>query len=267
MKTQTTTIQFPTTAHRDIFWAAVDRLKRLHEIVVINISGSVARGQGSFDADVDLDVFAQNDRFTPRLASVIKRIEQELNAQYRKRSGVGRFFELGIHERLLRPKPQPRHWTSGPDDFEIVVGHSFVNCNNVFSRGGAYERARHRFVPYYAESLRKKRLREVTKFCLNNIAHIEPFVRRKLYFQAYRRFYDASREFLQALFISRRVYPLDYDKWVKYELTELLGLPAVARELSRLYTLKKLESRELVAKGRRLKQMLRKYVRMEGSGG
>ncbi len=50
-------------------------------------------------------------------------------------------------------------------------------------------------------------------------------VDRGLYFQAFDRLYNAHQEFLQALFISRRTYPIVYNKWIHEQIVDILHLP------------------------------------------
>jgi hypothetical protein len=156
--------------------------------------------------------------------------------------------------------PQRRGWTDGPDNFELEIGNTFVYTRLVFERDGYFTQAQARYLPYYAEGLRQERLAETLKFCHNNIAHIEPFVKRGLYFQAFRRLYDATREFLQALFISKRLYPIAYDKWVKKQIVEILNLPDLYPHFVALYEVHHLESDELTLKGQQLVGYIQKYL-------
>ena len=88
----------------------------------------------------------------------------------------------------------------------------------------AYRDLQAAWLPFYNETLRRERLEMALHFCRNNLAHIPLYVGRGLYFQSFKRFYDAQREFLQALFIDRRTYPIAYDKWVQEQIVEILEL-------------------------------------------
>ncbi|MFY9462478.1 MAG: nucleotidyltransferase domain-containing protein [Candidatus Sungiibacteriota bacterium] len=252
---------FPTKSHQKALEATAEHFKKKKEVLAITLVGSVLRGHGSADADVDVDVFVKDQATIDRLSREFDKVSQSILAPLRKNKEVGRYFDIGVHMRFLNPQPKPRFWTSGPDEFEIEIAHSFVHCKLIFERNKAWTKARKRFVPYYNENLRKRRLKEVKMYCLNNIGHIEPYVKRGLYFQAYKRFYDATREFLQALFISKKKYPLDYDKWIRYELEKILKMPKLYREFVSLYELNKLESNELIKKGRRLEKLLQIYLK------
>jgi len=89
-------------------------------------------------------------------------------------------------------------------------------------------------------------------------------VKRELHFQAFKRFYNALGEFLQVLFISKRVYPIAYDKWTKEQVVEILGLPEVYQTLVDLMTMRHFESDELIGKALSLEEMLRRYCENAG---
>jgi hypothetical protein len=190
----------------------------------------------------------------PIITDVERVLDREVHAQ--QGSEVGLFFAVDLHAAPTLITPKPRGWTDGPDSFELEIGNTFVYTYLVFEREEYFTRAQANYTPYYEEGLRQKRLQETLKFCNNNINHIEPYVNRGLHFQAFRRLYDASREFLQALFIARRLYPIAYDKWVKKQLVEILDLPDLYKHYVSLHEVHALESDELTTKG----QLLREYI-------
>jgi hypothetical protein len=85
-------------------------------------------------------------------------------------------------------------------------------------------------------------------------------VERGLYFQSFRRLYNAFGEFLQALFIARRVYPIAYDKWICEQIEEILGLPELYRQLPALLEIPHFESREHAVKAETLRRLLHEYT-------
>ena len=68
---------------------------------------------------------------------------------------------------------------------------------------------------------------------------------RGLYFQAFDRLYKALREFLQGLFIARRTYALAYNKWIRMQVVEWLGLPELYAELTPILEISRLESDQI----------------------
>jgi hypothetical protein len=115
-------------------------------------------------------------------------------------------------------------------------------------------------LPYYDERLRQHRLNAVRAACFDNLDHIPLYVERELYFQSFNRLNTAFRQFLQALFISRRTYPIAYDKWIREQIEEILELPELYRQLPRLFEIRQFESRELVRKASDLGVLFNDFV-------
>lgn len=82
---------------------------------------------------------------------------------------------------------------------------------------------------------------------------------RGLYFQAFDRFYNAFQEFVQALFISRRTYPIAYDKWIREQMEEILNMPKLYRRLCELFETETFESSEIAEKTQGLTHLLEEY--------
>ncbi len=232
-------------------------------VLALALTGSAARNAGSFDSDLDFNLF-----FTPEIVlgaptdAILAQWDAIIQREIRDQAGddVGIFFDVDLHAAPVDITPQPRGWTDGPDAFELEIGNTFVYTRLVFERDGYFSRAQARYLPYYADALRAERLRATLRFCHNNINHIAPYVQRDLYFQAFRRLYDATREFLQALMIARRVYPIAYDKWIKEQLVEILGMPDLYAHFVNLYEVHTLESEELTRKGELLREYVAAYV-------
>ncbi len=100
----------------------------------------------------------------------------------------------------------------------------------------------------------------VREYCLNNLDHIPLYVKRGLHFQCFHRFYDAFREFLQALFIARRAYPIAYDKWIQEQIVEILELPDLYDQLLHLFEIRNFTSHEILDKANILGGLLDKYA-------
>jgi len=157
--------------------------------------------------------------------------------------------------------PQLRSWTSGPDEFELEIGNTLVYIISLLEHGDYLKRLKAKWLPYYDETLRRKRLDMVCHYCQNNLDHIPLYVDRGLYFQAFHRLYDAFREFLQALFIFHRTYPIAYDKWIKEQIVDILGMPKLYQQLVKILEINNFESREISYKAEDLHSLLKKYVK------
>jgi hypothetical protein len=152
------------------------------------------------------------------------------------------------------------HRQNAPDDFEVGIGNILVYSVPLWQRGDYLARLKRQWLPYYDEALRRQRLTMVRHYCLNNLHHIPLYIERGLYFQSFDRLYNAYREFLQALFIARRTYPLAYNKWIREQVEEILGLPELYAELAHLFEIRRFESAEIAEKATLVEQLLEEYA-------
>jgi hypothetical protein len=159
---------------------------------------------------------------------------------------VGKYSHVDLDFIDGRFVPKPRGWTSGPDEFELEIGNTLVYAVPLWQRDDYYDSLKAQWLPYYSEALRQERLTMVRRYCVNNLDHIPLYIRR---------------EFLQALFISRRTYPISYDKWIREQVEEVLGLPDLYQRLPRLFEISHFESNEIARKAEELQGMLEEYAK------
>ena len=152
----------------------------------------------------------------------------------------------------------PSVWDDGggPDGFELAIGNRLVYGVSLWERGEDLMRLKSDWLPYYDEALRRQRLGMVKDACLADLEHIAWYVDRGLYFAAFDRLYRAFQEFLQALFIAHRVYPLAYNKWIREQVEGTLVRPDLYTQLPPLLQISRLESRELIEKAGVLKALV-----------
>jgi hypothetical protein len=86
------------------------------------------------------------------------------------------------------------------------------------------------------------------------------YLGRGLYFQAFDRLYKAFHEFLQALFVARRTYPLCYNKWIQEQVIEWLSLPDLYKELPPILSVRNIESAEVGEKAEALRALLDRWA-------
>jgi predicted nucleotidyltransferase len=255
--------KYPTVEHERASEAVVNFFSKLSYVEAVILTGSCARGKATKDSCLDIMVLL------PHKASANKRSElerrwvdfYEADTVFDKLQRVGRFSHVDLDFVDGCFVPKPRGWTSGPDDFELEVGNTLVYSVPLLETGDYFKRLRAKWLPYYNERLRKERLAGVREFCLNNLDHIPLYLDRGLYFQAFDRLYKAFQEFLQALFISRRTYPVAYDKWIREQIEEILRMPELYRQLPKLFEIKHFESQEIAQKAIKLNCLLDKYVK------
>jgi hypothetical protein len=225
---------------------------------------SCARGKATRDSCLDITVLLAPGLPGPEREALAEAWKQADSSQpvFAEQRQAGRFsqVDLDFHSGQLDPRQHPHGWTSGADAFELEVGNLLAYSVPLWERDRAYQELRARWLPYYGEALRQERLAMVLQYCRNNLAHIPLYVARGLYFQAFKRLYLAFEEYLQALFIARRTYPIAYDKWIHEQIVEILELPALYPQLVRLLEIKRLESEELIQKARMIESWIESTI-------
>src|SRR5262249_30425236 len=148
----------------------------------------------------------------------------------------------------------------GPDAFEIEIGNRLAHAAPLWENGTAFAGLRARWLPYYSENLREQRLRMVNDACRLNLERIRFAAGRGLHVYAFDRLYHAFQEFLQALFIAHRAYPIAYNKWIREQVEEWLGLGPLYSELVSVLELSRLQGDELTGKAEHLHRLLDTWV-------
>ena len=111
------------------------------------------------------------------------------------------------------------------DSFEIEIGNQIFYSAPMNHAGPYFQELRHKWLPYYDEALRSERLVAIRNACIYDLEHIPVLIKRELYFHALDTLNKAFREYLQALFITHRRYPIAYNKWIKEQVVNWLGRP------------------------------------------
>jgi hypothetical protein len=223
---------------------------------------SCARGKASPDSCLDLAVTLTPAAFK-NARSVI---EDDWGAFYQSEPAFAELEKSGMYTNIEPDSvsgsfEQADHgYTSGPDEFELEIGNLLAYSFPLWQGSDQLDRLKRAWLPFYSEALRTERLIMVRKFCLNNLNHVEPYARRGLHFQCFNRFYDAYREFLQALFIARRIYPIAYDKWIREQVAEILEMPYLYEMLPRLFEIQHFESLEIIEKAKMLRELVEEYT-------
>jgi hypothetical protein len=172
----------------------------------------------------------------------------------------GRFTR--VHLDLIDGQYTPQVWDDGggPDSFELELGNHVAYSVPLWQANNRFEKLRAIWLPYYRESLRHERLTMVKAACAYDLEHVAFYVERTLYFQAFDRLYKALQEFLQALCIAHRTYPVAYNKWIRELVEDKLGLPELYPQLPPLLEIHRLESDTLVYKAERLSELLEQWT-------
>ena len=165
-----------------------------------------------------------------------------------------------VHVDYFDGQWRPERWDDGggPDSFEIEIGNRIAHAIPLWEASNAF--ADRRGLAYYDEVLRLERLQMVRDACCLNIERVHCAVRRALHFFAFDRLYHAFQEFLQALFIAHRVYPIAYNKWIREQVEGWLGLPALYAELHSVLEIHRLQSGEIDNKAAYLRCLLERWA-------
>jgi predicted nucleotidyltransferase len=253
---------YPTPQHAQAADAITAFFVERFEIEAVLLGGSCARGKATRDSCLDIIMLASPEKLAPQrqlLEKEFRRFE-ESDPVVQALKQVGRYSDVHSDyvDGVFTPSEQDE--AAGPDDFEVGIGNFLVYSVPLWQSSDYYSRLKEQWLPYYDEDLRLHRLRRVRHFCLNNLHHIPPYIERGLYFQSFDRLYNAYREFLQALFITRRTYPIAYNKWIREQVEEILGLPELYDRLSHLFEISRFESSELAEKALEVEEMLDEYA-------
>ncbi len=251
---------YPTTTHERAAERLVAFLADRPEVDAVLLVGSCARGKGFQDIDFATVVAPGTpERERRRLWSAWETFaaDEPTVQAVRDLGDFGR-VDMDIIDGAF--EPDDRDWTSGPSEFELEVGNYVAYSVPLFDRGGRYAQLRDEWLPYYDDATAQERLLEVRKYCTNNLSHVHTFVQRGIHFQAFHRLYDAFREFVQALFIARRTYPIAYDKWIREQVVDILGLPDLYRTLARIIAIPNIESDAASRNAVILEQLLEEYA-------
>jgi len=252
---------FPTPQHEDAARYTTEFFSKRDSVNAVLLTCSCARGKAAPESCVDISVLLKPD------TEQVKR--QELEKEWQKHSegssvvtslaAHGPYAHIDIDLTDGQFKEGYHGWCSGPDEFELEIGNLLQYSKPLYEEGNQLADLKETWLPYYYEELRARRLAMVHKYCLNNIDHIASFVDRGLCFQGFRRLYNAAGEFLQALFIAKRVYPIAYHKWIKEQLEEVLGMPDLYAQFVDIHSIENFESAEIKEKSEVLLEMFKEH--------
>ena len=251
---------YPSAEHRRAAEAVVDIFSG-QEVDAVLLTCSCARGRASRGSCLDVSILHSLDEVG---MFHVKRLWEQFHESrevFAELGKLGKYSHVDLDFTDGRFEPQDRGWTGGPDNFELEIGNTVAYSVPLLEKTGHFQQLKERWLPYYNDALRRARLAQARKYCLNNLDHVPLYVERSLYFQAFQRLYHASQEFLQALFISRRIYPIAYDKWIREQIEDILGMPKLYRQYVRLLEIPNFESHEIARKGEELERLFYEYIK------
>lgn len=266
---------YPTPQHEAAAAQIVEFFSQQPGVDSVLLVNSCARGKASPDSCLDIIILvSESFRDAGNGSTVLERGENEgTEALYRaweeapsthtllaSLSEVGRFAEIHFDITDGRVRPAALSRDQAIDGFELSLGNYFAYSVPLWSGTPRFRELQARWLPYYPDALRAERLAHTREFCLHYLDHIEPYVERGLYFQAFDRLYQGFQGFLQGLFIARRSYPIAYNKWIREQVEEILELPELYARLPHILEIPSLESRDVVHRGETLRALVDEYL-------
>lgn len=253
---------YPTPEHRAAAEVITEYFTSNYKIDAVLLVNSCARGRATRDSCLDIVMLAKPGEGR----STLSELEAGWNELERSNRTIRDLYQAGrysvVHPDFIHGvfTPYEQEEAAGPDDFEIQIGNFLKYSLPLWQGSDYFDRLKSQWLPYYDEELRRKRLERVRWFCLNNLHHIPLYIERGLYFQSFDRLYNAYQEFLQALFIARRTYPIAYNKWIHEQVVEILGLPELYEQLTHLFEIERFESSEISDKAKEVEKLLEDYA-------
>lgn len=253
---------YPTLEHQKAAESIVDYFISNHKLDAVLLVNSCARGKATRDSCLDIIMLAKPDP----ARSPLHELEAGWGEFEKSGQSIQNLYKVGkysvVHPDFINGVfiPGEQEESAGPDDFELQIGNFLVYSIPLWQGSDYFAEIKKQWLPYYNEELRQQRLGRVRWFCLNNLHHIPLYIERGLYFQSFDRLYNAYLEFLQALFIARRTYPIAYNKWIHEQIVEILGLPELYEQLTHLFEIKQFESHEIADKAKEVEQLLEKFA-------
>jgi predicted nucleotidyltransferase len=253
---------YPSPEHQQAAQAIIEFFRANYPVEAVLLLNSCARGKATRDSCLDMLVLARPDILNPHLSTWEKQWEDfnRTHPLIQTLKTVGKYSEVHLDFSGGVFAPQERDEAAGPDSFEVEIGNFLLYSLPLWHASDYLAHVKQQWLPYYAEPLRRQRLSMVRHYCLNNLHHVPLYLDRGLYFQSFDRLYNAYQEFLQALFISRRTYPIAYNKWIQEQIVDILHLPDLYGQLVHLFEIEHFESRELLDKARQVEQLLERYA-------
>lgn len=247
---------FQTPLHARAAQVATEFLASCDQVDAVQVVGTSARRMDANDLDISALVAGE---VTSQVEADFADFAQQ-RAEFDALAAVGPFVEVDFHAVSGEFCPGPRSWTTGPDSFELELGNELAYSVALWERNDRLVRLREHWLPFYNDQLRATRLADARLYAINDLDHVPMMVRRNEPFHAFHRLYFAFQGFLQALFITRRTYPISYDKWIREQVEGLLGLPELHAELPKIIGIDGLDLAGITDSADRLRQLLDQWT-------
>ncbi len=248
---------FPTILHRNTAELIRDYFAGIPFVDTVLVVNSCARGQAVPDSDLDFAILT----IPGTTASEKIEIESSWQTYSETEPAFLQFKQSSpfahLHVDIIDGNYTPGNLGNGEpvDYFEIEIGNQICYAAPMDHAGPFFKELQIEWLPYYYEELRLQRLQMVKDACNYDLDHIQLYVKRELYFQAFDILCKAFQKYLQVLFISNKVYPIAYNKWIKEQVVKWLNMPELYPRLSPILSINNIESDEIIEKANMLREM------------
>jgi predicted nucleotidyltransferase len=250
--------KFPTSLHQHTAEVIRDYFLAISKVDTVLVVNSCARGQAVPESDLDFAILVKPGISTNEIRTIqadwqTYSATQSILMDY-KRSGPFAHLHLDI----IDGKYIPGVIEVGEpiDYFEVEIGNQLCYSAPMGDTGSYFKMQQEKWLPYYSEDLRSERLAMVKQACNYDLDHIPFFMKRGLYFQAFDILNKAFQKYLQVLFISQRVYPIAYNKWIKEQVEKWLDMGELYPKLPPILSVSNIESDEVNMKANILRELL-----------
>jgi hypothetical protein len=253
---------FPTILHEDAAELVRDYFLSIPNVDTVLVVNSCARGQAVPESDLDFAVLVKPETTPTEIETIGTAwlnysVRQPTFLKYKKSN---QFAHLHLDIIDGRYTPTVLEIGVASDFFEIEIGNHICYSAPMDNAGLYFKELQKKWLPYYNEELRLQRFIMTRNACEYDLNHIPFFIKRGLYFQAFDILYKAFQEYLQTLFISNKTYPIAYNKWIKYQVINLLNKPELYLKLSPILSVSNIESNEINKKVEMLSELLNDLV-------
>jgi len=237
---------FPTKLHQDAAEIVGHYFKNVPETDTVLVVNSCARGQAVAESDLDFAILVSPET----TAAQINIIHTDWQIFSGSQPAILKYKQSNpyahLHLDVIDGNYIPAILEPGEpgDSFEIEIGNQICYSAPMNNAGSYFQKLQHKWLPYYDEALRSVRLAAIRNACKYDLEHIPILIKRNLYFHAFDTLGKAFREYLQALFITHRIYPIAYNKWIKEQMVNWLGMPAQYQKLLPILSVGNIESDE-----------------------
>ena len=252
------TLVFPTLLHQAAGDQVLEYFSKIRSVDTVLVVNSCARGQAVPDSDLDFAILVQPSTSVDAIAAIEDDWANfsEADPKIKEYKTFSKFSHLHLDIITGNYAPGLVELGAPVDSFELEIGNQVCYSAPMGAVGRYFEELQNHWLPYYGRELRLNRFEILRASCRYEIDHIPHFADRGLFFQAFDVLYRAFQKYLQVLFIASAIYPIAYNKWIRYQIEEILVKPELYSKLSPIVSLSNIESNEIIQKAEMLQLLL-----------